>query len=109
MTTTRLQVILHKTGGRDNEIRNAHQAGKRTPELKKLLATKVKRFPMQLDPGSWHTLLVVMEGDEMRAVIDGETAGAFMSPGVAHPTMRMITRAVNKSAWVDDVKVWRLR
>ena len=28
---------------------------------------------------------------------------------ITHPTKRMITLAVNKSVWVDDLKVWKLK
>ena len=45
----------------------------------------------------------------MRASVDGKAIGQFKSEGIAHPTKRMITLAVNKSAWVDDVKVWKLK
>ena len=52
---------------------------------------------------------VVVEGDEMRVAIDGREAGRLRSEGIAHPTKRMITLAVGKSAWVDDVGVWKLK
>ena len=45
----------------------------------------------------------------MSVKIDGQAAGSFSSEGIAHPTKRMITLAVNKSAQVDDVKVWRVK
>jgi hypothetical protein len=45
----------------------------------------------------------------MSVKIDGQDSGTFSSEGIAHPTKRMITLAVNKSAQVDDVKVWRLK
>ena len=47
----------------------------------------------------------MVQGDTMQASIDGKVIGEFSSPGIAHPTKRMITLAVNKSAWVDDVKI----
>ena len=45
----------------------------------------------------------------MTARVDGQEIGSFASEGIAHPTKRMITLAVNKSAQVDDVKVWKLK
>ena len=45
----------------------------------------------------------------MSVAIDGKPVGQFQSVGIAHPTKRMITLAVNKSAWVDDVVVRRIR
>lgn len=98
-----------KTGGMDNKIRERRQAGDKSPELAKLLKSKTANFPLTLEPDTWHTLLVVVEGDVMRATVNGKPAGQFRSEGIAHPTKRMITLAVNKSAGVDDVKVWRLK
>ena len=52
---------------------------------------------------------MVVWGDWMRVTVDGKPVGQFRSEGIAHPTKRMITLAVNKSAWADDVKVWKLK
>lgn len=73
------------------------------------MKTKSKLVPLQLKADEWHTLLVTVEGDTMRASVDGKEIGQFKSEGIAHPTKRMITLAVNKSGWVDDVKVWKLK
>ena len=97
-----------KTGNMDNAIRERLLAGDKSPELLALLKTKTRRFPVDLTPGEWHTLLVVIDGDVMRATIDNKSIGEFRSPGIGHLSKRMITLAVNKSAWVDDVKVWTL-
>jgi hypothetical protein len=98
-----------KTGGMNNEIRERRLKGDKSPELAALLKTKTRTFPNELTAGEWHTLLVVVEGDVMRVTIDGKAVGQFQSEGIAHPTKRMITLAVNRSAWVDDVKVWKLK
>ncbi len=98
-----------KTGNMDNAIRERRLAGDNSPELLQLLKTKTQRFPVNLTPGEWHTLLVVVDGNVMRATIDNKPIGEFKSPGIGHPTKRMITLAVNKSGWVDDVKVWSLK
>jgi len=52
---------------------------------------------------------VVVEGDEMRASINGRRVGTFRSEGIAHLTKRRITLAVNRAARIDDVKIWKLR
>jgi hypothetical protein len=98
-----------KTGGMDLKIQERRKAGDKSPELAALLKTKTKTFPRELSANEWHTMLVVVEGDVMRVTIDGKLVGRFQSEGIAHPTKRMITLAVNKSAWVDDVKVWKLK
>lgn len=98
-----------KTGGMDLKIQERRKAGDKSPELAKLLKSKTTSFPLHLQADEWHTMLIVVEGDVMRATVDGKFIGQFKSEGIAHPTKRMITLAVNKSAWVDDVKVWKLK
>jgi hypothetical protein len=58
---------------------------------------------------AWHTLRVTVEGDVMRVEVDGNPTVQLKSEGVAHPTKRMITLAVNRNAWIDDVRVTKLR
>lgn len=103
-------IRLHdsKTGTMDNKIRDRRKAGDKSPELNKLLKTKFKTFPLKLAADQWHELLIVVQGDVMRASINGKFIGEFKSEGIAHPTKRMITLAVNKGAVVDDIKVWKL-
>ncbi len=103
----RLQLTDSKTGTMDNKIRERRLAGDKSPELAALLKTKTASFPLDLKPDTWYELRVFVTGDVMRATIDGKVIGDFQSPGIGHPTKRMITLAVNKSAWVDDVKIWR--
>ena len=93
----------------DLQIRERRKSGEKSPELTELLKRKTAAFPLKLEADQWHELLIVVEGDVMRATIDGKAIGHFQSEGIAHPTKRVITLAVNKSAWVDDVKVWKLR
>lgn len=109
VTLQRLTLTDSKTGAMDNAIRQRRLAGDKSPELARLLKSKSIGFPLALSADTWHTLEVVVEGDLMRASIDGRFVGEFRSPGIAHPTKRMITLAVNKQAWVDDVKIWKLR
>ena len=45
--------------------------------------------------------------DELSVMIDGQPMGTFKSPGIAHPTKRMLRLAVPRNAVVDDVKIWR--
>ena len=109
VTNKNLQITDSKTGGMDNKIRERRQAGDKSPELAALLKTKTKAFKLDLKPTDWHTLHITVAGDTMSVKIDGQDTGTFSSEGIAHPTKRMINLAVNKSAQVDDVKVWRLR
>jgi hypothetical protein len=109
VTLKNLTLTDSKTGGMNNAIREKRLAGDKSPELLALLKTKAKSFKLDLNPSEWHTMLITIEGDKMSASIDGKAIGEFSSEGIAHPTKRMITLAVNKSANVDDVKVWKLK
>lgn len=109
VTNKALTIMDSKTGGMDNKIRERRQAGDKSPELAALLKTKTQAFKLALNPADWHTLHITVSGNTMTVKIDDQPAGSFSSEGIAHPTKRMITLAVNKSAQVDDVKVWRLR
>lgn len=109
VTLKNLQIIDSKTGGMDNKIRERRQAGDKSPDLAALLKTKTKSFKLDLKPDDWHTMHISVVGDRMSVRIDGLEAGAFSSEGIAHPTKRMITLAVNQSAQVDDVKVWKVK
>lgn len=109
VTNKALTIMDSKTGGMDNKIRERRQAGDKSPELAALLKTKAQTFKLDLKPTDWHTLHITVSGDMMSVKIDGQETGSFSSAGIAHPTKRMITLAVNKSAQVDNVKVWRLK
>ena len=98
-----------KTGGMNNEIRERREKGDKSPELAALLKTKTQSFKLDLKPNEWHTMNIEIVGDQMTVRIDDQDTGSFSSEGIAHPTKRMITLAVNKSADVDDVKVSRLK
>lgn len=109
VTLKNISLTDSKTGAMNNEIKERREKGDKSPELAALLKSKTKILPLDLKSTDWHTMLVTVEGDKMSASIDGKPVGEFQSEGIAHPTKRMITLAVNKSAQVDDVKVWRLK
>ena len=97
-----------KTGNMRLDIREARQA--KTPlsdEQKAALVGKEKVFPRTTTPGEWHDLLVSVTGDGISVTIDGEEVGRFSSPGIAHPTKRLLRLAVPRNVVVDDVRIWR--
>ncbi len=108
ITLKNIRIQDSKTGVMDNKIRDRRKAGEKSPELTKLIKDKQKVFPLELKPNEWHTLLVVVQDDVMRVSINDKVIGEFKSEGIAHPTKRMITLAVNKGAVIDDIKVWTL-
>lgn len=109
VTLKSLMLMDSKTGGMDLKIRERRQNGDKSPELAELLKAKVKNLKLDLKADDWHTMRVSVVGNQMTAIIDGKEVGSFSSEGIAHPTKRMITLAVEKSAWVDDVKVTKLK
>lgn len=98
-----------KTGNMDLKVREAKLAGTTTEGQKEMLKTKVKKFPADLEVGSWHDLLVQVEGDKLIVEINGEKAGEFASEGIAHPTKRALRLAVNRNAVVDDIQIRRMK
>jgi hypothetical protein len=103
-----VQLIDHKTGGMRVDIHDARTEKKAlTEEQKQALAGKSKSVPHPTELGKWHELQVKIEGDELSVTIDGQAAGEFRSPGITHPTKRMLRFAVPRNAVVDDVKIYR--
>ncbi len=105
----RVTITDSKTGGMKNDIRDRRKKNPKDPEIQKLLKTKTKFFPNKLKSGIWYELLIVIEGDVMRVSIDGKEVGQFQSEGIAHPTKRVITLAVNKGARFDNIRVWEIK
>ncbi|MGV3485036.1 MAG: hypothetical protein ACO1RT_11520 [Planctomycetaceae bacterium] len=104
------QVLLQdlKTGNMRLDIREARQAKQPlTTEQRQALKGKDKAIAHPVNIGEWHELLVTVAGDELAVSIDGKPVGSFASPGIAHPTKRMLRLAVPRNAVVDDVKIWR--
>jgi hypothetical protein len=90
------------------DIREARQA--KTPltsEQQQALKGKEKSIPHTLEPSQWHDLLVTVEGDTLSVSLNGQSIGSHRSPGIAHPTKRLLRLAVPRNAIVDDVKIYR--
>jgi hypothetical protein len=103
-----VQMIDHKTGGMRLDIHDARTEKKElTEEQKKALIGKTRSVPHVTEVGKWHDLQVQIAGDEMSVAIDGQAVGSFQSPGIAHPTKRMLRFSVPRNAVVDDVKIYR--
>jgi hypothetical protein len=97
-----------KTGKMRLDIREARQTkGQLTEEQRQALVGKDKTFPHPVAPAQWHSLLVTVRGDTLSVIIDGQPVGSLSSPGIAHPTKRLLRLSVPRNAVIDDVKVWR--
>lgn len=104
----RLEIVDLKTGRMNLELRAARMAGTLTAAQQELIQQKSKFFPLKLKLNDWHQLSIRIEGTRMTVSIDGQEAGSFDSPGIGHPTKSRLRLAVNREAWVDDVRVVRL-
>ncbi|MBI3882633.1 MAG: hypothetical protein HY301_21545 [Verrucomicrobia bacterium] len=108
VTPKQVQLIDHKTGAMRADIHDARTAKKPlTGEQQKAVAGKTKNVDRTTAIGEWHELQVKIEGDEISLAIDGQAVGSFHSPGIAHPTKRMLRFSVARNAVVDDVKIYR--
>ena len=68
---------------------------------------KSVKFPLSLDPETWHTFMLETVGDTMRASIDGKPVAFLQSPGIAHPTKSKVEfGCMGKDGFFDDLKVW---
>jgi len=94
-----------KTGRMNLALRQRRLGGKLTAEDRKAIAKTSKSVDVDLKANEWHTLAVQIKTDTMRVSIDQQLVGEFSSEGIAHPTKRRLRLSVNKSAWIDDVKI----
>lgn len=104
------QVVFQdlKTGGMRLDIQTARQAKQKlTADQEAALKGKQRTVAHASAIGQWHELLVKVAGDELSVSIDGQAIGSFKSPGIAHPTKRMLRLAIPRNAVVDDVKIYR--
>jgi type 1 glutamine amidotransferase len=104
--TKRTEIADLKTGAMDLEVRKARKANQLTEDQKAMLKNKKKFFKHKLKTGQWYSAVVTVKKDLLSVAIDGKEVGSFSSPGIAHPTKRMLRLAVNRNATVDDLKVW---
>lgn len=102
-----LQIQDLKHGNMKLTTREARLNQTLTPEQKKQVAEKTLSFPAEVKGGTWHDLLVTVDGDTLTVSVDGKEAGRFSSEGFAHPTKRLLRLAVPRNAVVDEVRIWR--
>jgi len=51
-------------------------------------------------------VLAKINDDTLTVSIDGKEVGSFASPGIAHPTKRMLRLSIPRNVVVDDVKIY---
>ncbi|QDV13009.1 hypothetical protein CA51_28950 [Rosistilla oblonga] len=97
-----------KTGVMDLKIRTQRKAGTLPAEQQKMLKTKTKRVANKLETGKWYHAVATIVSDTLSVSIDGKEIASFSSPGIAHPTKRMLRLAVKRNVVVDDLKIYSL-
>lgn len=103
-----VQLADLKTGNMRLDISEARQAKQKlSAEQQEAIKGKDKAFPNPLETGKWHEFVVTVTGDTLSATVDGKPVGSLSSPGIAHPTKRMLRLSVPHNVVVDDVKIWR--
>lgn len=102
-----------KTGGMDLRMRKrveteVREQGKPSAELQAFLKSKERVLPWVPDR-EWHELVLVTEGDELRASLDGKRMGQFRSEGFAHPVKRWLSFLPVSHLWIEEVQVWKVK
>ena len=108
INTTSVGISDLKTGAMNRKIREQRLSKEMTPALFKLLKTKAKKFPHKLEAGKWHKLKVRIFGNVMTVTINDKEVAKFSSPGIGHPTKKLLRLSVPKKAIVDDVRIYSL-
>ena len=99
-----------KTGNMRLDIREARQAKQPlNAEQQAAMKGKTQATPSATQVGEWHEAQVTVQGDTLAIAVDGKPLAVLKSPGIAHPTKRMLRLAVPRNAVVDDVRIVRIK
>jgi len=97
-----------KTGNMRLDIREVRQAKQPlNAEQQAALQGKNQTTPHQLTVGKWYEVVATIQDDRLSVSIDGKPIASLASPGIAHPTKRLLRLAVPRNAVVDDVRIWK--
>ena len=105
----KLEIKDLKTGSMDLARRKRRQNGAETPEDETRITETTKKKTIKLEPDRWHELEIRIVDDQMIVKLNGDIAGMFSSEGIAHSTKSRLRLSVNQNAWVDNVKLVRLK
>jgi hypothetical protein len=106
--SNRVEITDLKTGIMRKDIRETRKAKKAlSNEQNHALKDKSTRFEKETTIAKWHNLLVTVSGDQLSLGLDDQQVGSFSSPGISHPTKRMLRLSVPRNVMVDDVKLWK--
>lgn len=107
ISTKGVRLLDLKSGNMRLDIREARLAKKPlTDEQAAAIKDKTLDVPYKIEDGKWYEVLVSIHDEKLTLSIDGQPVASLTSPGVAHPTKRMLRLAVPRNAVVDDVRIW---
>lgn len=62
---------------------------------------------MKFEPGSWHTMVWEIQGDEMVATVDDKEMVLAKADGMTLVRSRVQLVSAGEWAWFDEIKVWK--
>jgi hypothetical protein len=74
------------------------------PTTKNMVVDQKK---MKFDPGTWHTIVWEIQGDEMLACVDDKEIAMAKADGMTLTRTRLQMIASGETAWFSAVKVWK--
>lgn len=69
--------------------------------------TVVDQKKMKFEPGSWHTMVWEIQGDEMVATVDDREMVMARAEGMTLVRSRVQLVSAGEWAWFDEIKVWK--
>ena len=70
-------------------------------------ALETGELKMKFEPGTWHTIVWEVQGDEMLACVDDKEIAMAKADGMTLTRTRLQLVASGETAWFSAVKVWK--
>jgi hypothetical protein len=74
------------------------------PTTKNMVVDQKK---MKFEPGTWHTMVWEIQGDEMVATVDDKEMVLAKAEGMTLVRSRVQLVSAGEWAWFDEIKVWK--
>ncbi|MFM1770373.1 MAG: hypothetical protein RJA22_2902 [Verrucomicrobiota bacterium] len=105
--TNGITLIDERDGNMRNDLYAMGKDPARKAERAALLRGRQVTYPVRVEPGRWHDLVVETAGDTMRVCLNGKPVAWLKSSGIAHPTKSKLEFGVaGRAGSFDDLKVW---
>lgn len=107
MTPKTITLMDQRDGTMNNEIMAMAKDPAMKAERAKRMAGRTVIFPVEIEVGTWHHLVLETVEDTMRASIDGKAVAFLKSSGIGHPTKSKIELGCwGQSGFFDEIKIW---